>query len=132
MSITTTTSVPVQTNDVERPINADGLAKEALLARLDTMNVKPLWAQMKRVNPPLPNPTAIPFVWRYNELRPQLRESGDLISEKEAERRVLMLVNPKKGKHTSLLPHGPAKSSQRTRRSLHDRHHLRRSAVSNA
>ena len=97
-TIITTTTLPVETNDVEMPLNASELAKEDLLARLETMNVKPLWAQMKRVNPPLPNPTAIPFVWRYDELRPQLTEAGKLISEKEAERRVLMLVNPKKGK----------------------------------
>ena len=86
-----TTTLPLRTSA------GKGETKEDLLGRLETMNVKPLWVQMKRVNPPLPNPTAIPFLWRYDELRPQLMQAGELISEKEAERRVLMLINPKKG-----------------------------------
>ena len=91
MSTTITTTAPQRTSA------GAAQTKEDLLERLETMNVKPLWAQMKRVNPPTPNPTAIPFLWRYDELRPQLLQAGELISEKEAERRVLMLVNPKKG-----------------------------------
>ena len=87
----------VNTTTALRFSAASTSTKEDLLGRLETMNVKPLWAQMKRVNPPLPNPTAIPFVWKYEELRPQLMQAGELISEKEAERRVLMLINPKKG-----------------------------------
>ena len=73
-------------------------ATQALLDHLEAMNVKPLWTQMKRVNPPLPNPSAVPYVWRYDELRPKLIQAGDLVDESQAERRVLMLTNPKKGK----------------------------------
>lgn len=69
-------------------------ATEALLASLERHHTKPLWAQMSRLNPPLPNPIAIPHVWKYNEIRPHLLRAGELITEKQAERRVAMLVNP--------------------------------------
>lgn len=73
-------------------------ATEALLASLERHHTKPLWAQMSRLNPPLPNPIAIPHVWKYNEIRPHLLRAGELITEKQAERRVAMLVNPARGK----------------------------------
>ena len=76
--------------------------KQAFLEQLPPLDVRPLWKQMKQVNPPLPNPKAIPHVWRYDELRPQLIRAGELVSEKEAERRVLMLINPKRGTSRSL------------------------------
>jgi gentisate 1,2-dioxygenase len=53
---------------------------------------------MEKLNPHAPNPSTIPHVWRYDELRPHLLRAGDLISESQAERRVLMLVNPARGK----------------------------------
>jgi hypothetical protein len=71
--------------------------KKDLLSSLAQTHTKPLWVQMTRLNPPLPNPRTIPHVWRYEEIRPHLLRAGDLITEKEAERRVLMLVNPARG-----------------------------------
>ncbi|OAR02359.1 hypothetical protein LLEC1_02450 [Akanthomyces lecanii] len=68
----------------------------ALLQRLKEVDVSPLWAQMARLNPALPNPTTEPFLWQYQQIRPCLLGAGELISEKQAERRVLMLVNPKR------------------------------------
>jgi len=76
---------------------ADGASEDAtsaLLADLESYHTKPLWAQMSKLNPPLPNPTAIPHVWKYDEIRPHLLRAGELITEKQAERRVAMLVNP--------------------------------------
>jgi gentisate 1,2-dioxygenase len=74
------------------------LAAKALLADLESHHTKPLWAQMNKLNPPSPNPTAIPHVWRYDMIRPHLLRAGELIAEKQAERRVAMLVNPARGK----------------------------------
>ena len=54
----------------------------------------PLWTVMQAVVPPQPCPRAVPHVWRYEELRPLLGRAGRLIGAEEAERRVLMLVNP--------------------------------------
>ena len=102
------------------------IAIQQLLERIATMNVRPLWTQMQRVNPPEPNPEAIPYVWKYEQLRPQLIEAGNLIDERQAERRVLMLTNPKKGKplllgiNTGLVI--LLKSSSRY--SLHYRHYF--------
>jgi gentisate 1,2-dioxygenase len=73
-------------------------AAEGLLRDLEYQHTKPLWAQMAKLNPPLPNPTAVPHVWRYDKLRPHLLHAGHLITEKQAERRVLMLVNPARGR----------------------------------
>ncbi len=72
---------------------------EEFLKELASTSTSPLWNQMKRMNPPLPKPTAVPYVWRYDELRPYLLRAGDLVKDKEAERRVLLLKNPNGGKY---------------------------------
>ena len=61
------------------------------------VNTRPLWTQMAKLNPPEPNPKCIPFIWRYDEVRPSLLRAGEVVSEQQAERRVLMLVNPARG-----------------------------------
>lgn len=68
-----------------------------LVAALRATNTSPLWAQMQKLNPPAPNPQTIPHVWNYDEIRPYLVKAGELITEKQAERRVLMLGNPARG-----------------------------------
>lgn len=50
--------------------------------------------QLDKMVPPKPNPKAEVGSWIYKEVRPSLMEAGDLIGAEEAERRVLMLVNP--------------------------------------
>ncbi|KAL2844123.1 RmlC-like cupin domain-containing protein [Aspergillus pseudoustus] len=67
---------------------------EQLLRDLEESKTLPLWTQMAKLNPSKPNPTAVPFVWRYDSIRPNLLRAGNLVTEKQAERRVLMLVNP--------------------------------------
>ena len=71
---------------------------QKLISDLEGTHTLPLWAQMAKYNPPAPNPTAIPHIWRYDEIKPHLTRAGELITEKQAERRVLMLINPKRGK----------------------------------
>lgn len=67
---------------------------EQLLSSLPSQHVLPLWTQMARLNPPAPNPLCTPHIWRYAALKPSLLRAGHLISETQAERRVLMLINP--------------------------------------
>ena len=62
------------------------------------VNAVPLWLQMVKYNPPAPNPRCKPHIWRYDEVRPYLLRAGELVKEKDAERRVLMLVNPERGR----------------------------------
>jgi gentisate 1,2-dioxygenase len=58
---------------------------------LAALNAKPLWERTMRMQPGSP---ALPAIWRYRELRRQLVRAVDLITTREAERRVLMLENP--------------------------------------
>lgn len=72
-------------------------AAEVTLQRAENPHTKPLWLQMARLNPPLPDPKCTPHVWRYADIRPSLLEAGELVPAHQAERRVLMLVNPSRG-----------------------------------
>lgn len=72
--------------------------EKSLLETAEKLHTKPLWKQMSKLNPPLPNPTTIPHIWRYDDIRPSLVRAGELVDESQAERRVLMLVNPARGK----------------------------------
>lgn len=79
--------------------NPEGVTSaDELISLLPATNTLPLWAQMTKLNPPQPNPRCVPHVWKYDEIRPYLVKAGDLVTEKQAERRVLMLVNPARGK----------------------------------
>ena len=62
--------------------------------RLEKRNAAPLWETLAEIVPVQPRPRAIPTLWRYEEIRPLVMESGKLITAKEAERRVLILANP--------------------------------------
>lgn len=75
----------------DAPDSADRLIHELSAHNTNTL---PLWAQMTKLNPPEPNPRCTPYIWRYKDIRPYLLRAGELITEKQAERRVLMLVNP--------------------------------------
>lgn len=85
---------------------------EELVEALKATNTAPLWAQMTRLNPPAPNPQTIPYVWSYDKIKPYLLKAGQLITEKQAERRVLMLGNPARGE--SGISHSPFPESALT------------------
>jgi gentisate 1,2-dioxygenase len=69
-------------------------AVEEYLAGLPQFHVGPLWKFLGQALTPEPKSQARPHLWRWKELRPQLLRSGELVSAAEAERRVLMLLNP--------------------------------------
>ena len=91
MATTTSVTRPVVNGDREE-------ATRQLLKAAAENHTNPLWTQMAKLNPPLPNPKCVPHVWEYKKIRPQLLQAGELVSEKQAERRVLMLTNPGRGK----------------------------------
>src|SRR5580693_4212298 len=68
---------------------ASGLA--AYSDKLAALNAKPLWERTTRM---APGTAAVPAIWKYRDMRPQLLRAAELISTHEAERRVLMLENP--------------------------------------
>ena len=68
--------------------------EDAYLQTLRSSNGEALWKVLHKMVPPRPNPAAAAATWRYEELRPALMEAGEIVSAEEAERRVIMLVNP--------------------------------------
>ncbi|KAK6205240.1 RmlC-like cupin domain-containing protein [Scheffersomyces amazonensis] len=68
--------------------------KIQFLNSLKPQNVEPLWSVMSAMVPPVPQPKAIPTLWKYKNLKPLLDDSGRLVPTEESERRVLMLINP--------------------------------------
>ncbi len=57
-------------------------------------NLAPLWEVLHKLITAEPQSAVKAHLWRYAELRPFLLEACDLITAKEAERRVLILENP--------------------------------------
>src|SRR5262249_27952078 len=82
------TSVRQETDRMEAVAHSE-LAKLSL--DLKVLNAKPLWERTTRMGPGSP---AVPAIWRYRDMRPQLLRAVELITAKEAERRVFMLENP--------------------------------------
>jgi gentisate 1,2-dioxygenase len=73
------------------------------LQSLSPKHLAPLWTEMAKMVPPQPNPNATTAVWKYEEVRPLLIEAGEIVDAEEAERRVLMLVNPGMGTYPQLI-----------------------------
>jgi gentisate 1,2-dioxygenase len=68
--------------------------REDFYRRLQRKNAEPLWEVLGDLIPTQPQPSCVPALWRYSELRPMLMEAGKLITAREAARRVLILANP--------------------------------------
>ena len=68
--------------------------RDAFYERIAAHNLAPLWESMDDLVPVEPSPACVPAHWRYALIRDLVMESGDLISAKEAVRRVLILENP--------------------------------------
>jgi gentisate 1,2-dioxygenase len=68
--------------------------REAFYRRIAPSNLKPLWEVLDVLVPEHPQPKCQPVQWKFKDLRAPLLEAGQLISAKEATRRVLMLENP--------------------------------------
>lgn len=68
--------------------------REAFYQRLAPHNLAPLWEVISALVRKEPRPLSVPWLWPYDAVRPLLMEAGELITAKEAERRVLVLENP--------------------------------------
>jgi len=62
--------------------------------RIETHRLVPLWNFFNDWFTYEPRPAAQPYLWHYDGLRAAVLESADIISAREAERRVLVLENP--------------------------------------
>jgi gentisate 1,2-dioxygenase len=65
------------------------------------LNLKPLWEREMR---PGSGTAAVPAIWRWAEIRPFLMRGTELITARDAERRVLMLENPALRGSTFIAP----------------------------
>lgn len=92
MTTTTTTQPPSLL--AHGPQSSSAEKQEAYLSSLGSKHAAALWTVLDKMVPPRPQPTAVSAAWKYADMRPPLMEAGDLISAEDAERRVLMLVNP--------------------------------------
>jgi gentisate 1,2-dioxygenase len=62
--------------------------------RIGAHGMTPLWEVLHDLVPPTPATPCVPALWRYETVRPYLMEAGELISAREAVRRVLVFENP--------------------------------------
>lgn len=69
-------------------------AREAYYRRIAEQHMTPLWELLASLVPEQPKSPCLAALWRYDDVRPWLMQSGELISAEEAVRRVLILENP--------------------------------------
>ena len=79
-------------DSAEPPPPTDGMAR--YYQDLERANLAPLWESLAALSPFEPSPRAVPFAWRYGQVRDHLMEAGRLITAEKAERRVVVLANP--------------------------------------
>ena len=69
-------------------------ARQSFYKKIDEASVTPLWEVLHSLIPPAPKTPCVPAIFKWRELHPWVMEAGELITAKEAERRVLVLENP--------------------------------------
>ena len=69
--MSSTNTITAQREPAEEQVDCDTAATQ-LLKKAEDLHTKPLWTQMTRLNPPLPNPKCKPHVWEYEKIRPSL------------------------------------------------------------
>ena len=70
-------------------------------AEIASLNLSPLWERTVKLTP---GSACVPALWRYAEMRPLLARAAELISKKQADRRVLVMENPSL-RGTSFITH---------------------------
>jgi len=77
-----------------RTSSTNRLDRDTFYDRISGDNFTPLWEVMSAIITPEPRSGCLPCLWRYDVARKYLMEAGELITAREAERRVLILENP--------------------------------------
>ena len=73
---------------------------DAIYEKLDGLNLAPYWAvdnsrdDHDEDGQVLKGRKALPFIWKYSEIKPLLYEAAELITMDDSERRSIVLVNP--------------------------------------
>ncbi len=79
---------------VETVNRAAEVGRTPFYDRASEQHLAPLWRVLGGLVTEEPKVTAIPALWRFDEVKPYLMEACELISTEEAERRVLVFENP--------------------------------------
>ena len=87
----------VLSNDQQSQLNA-------LYEQMEPEGLYPLWEKLSALVLPKPDSPAKVHKWSYDNARDYLMRAGDLISAKQAERRVLILENPGLPGHSGITP----------------------------
>jgi gentisate 1,2-dioxygenase len=69
-------------------------ARQAYYDRISKYDMAPLWEKLRELVGNEPRTQCAPAIWRFRDVKAMVLESAELISAKEAERRVLVLENP--------------------------------------
>src|SRR5260221_13424090 len=80
-------------------------ARQAYYERISRYDMAPLWERLRELVGSEPKTQCAPAIWRFRDVKAMVMEAAELISAKEAERRVLVLENPalrgqSRGTHT--------------------------------
>ena len=68
--------------------------RKVFYEKIGSANCTPLWEVLHSLVTVVPNTPCRPYLWTWSTVWPWLQEAGQLITAKEAERRVLVLENP--------------------------------------
>lgn len=68
--------------------------REEFYRDLNAHHSEALWNALGSIAQTEPRVASLPFIWQWREIRPKVLRSGDLVTAQEAERRMLMLINP--------------------------------------
>ena len=79
---------------IGNPAGQVATQRKAYYDKISTANCTPLWEVLHSLITATPNTPCQPYLWKWATVWPWLQEGGQLITAKEAERRVLVLENP--------------------------------------
>src|SRR3989442_5320967 len=68
--------------------------REKFYADLPKYQLGALWNVLDDALTPEPRTRSVPYLWKWSEVRPRVMRAGELVTAKEAERRVLYFLNP--------------------------------------
>jgi gentisate 1,2-dioxygenase len=83
----------IETNQLDPKHNVQA-ARQAYYDRISKYDMAPLWEKLKQLVANEPKTQCAPAIWRFRDVKAMVMEAAELISAKEAERRVLVLENP--------------------------------------
>ncbi len=69
-------------------------ARQDYYDRISKHDMAPLWEKLRDLVVNEPKTQCAPAIWRFKDVQPMVMEAAELITAKEAERRVLVLENP--------------------------------------